>query len=79
MLRTKTGGRSVDEREIRPGYIDFVRPYEIHVEHTGPEPVVGVIFRDQRVGDFFQNYYDLDSVMINKTKGPVQIPHSFGS
>lgn len=66
----------LDERDVVPGYIDFVRPYEIHVEHTGAdEPVVGVIFRDKRVGDFFQNYYDLGSGKINKTKGPVQIPH----
>jgi predicted metal-dependent enzyme (double-stranded beta helix superfamily) len=65
----------VDDRDVIPGYIYFVRPYEIHVEHTGAEPVVGVIFRDQRVGDFLQNFYDLPSGKINKTKGPVQIPH----
>lgn len=62
--------------DVEPGYIDLVRPYEIHVEHTGDEPVVGVIFRSGRVGDFLQNYYDLESGKINKTKGPVQIPYA---
>lgn len=66
----------IGDNDVVPGYIDFVRPYEIHVEHTGEEPVVGVIFRDQRVGDFLQNYYDLESGRINKTKGPVQIRHA---
>ncbi|GLQ29393.1 MULTISPECIES: hypothetical protein [Roseobacteraceae] len=63
------------EHDVEPGYIDFVRPYEIHVEHTGDEPVVGIIFRDHRVGDFLQNFYEADSGKINKTKGPVQIPY----
>lgn len=67
--------RQISEHDVTPGYIDFVRPYDIHVEHTGPEPVVGIIFRDQRVGDFFQNYYDSQSGEIKKTKGPVQIPY----
>lgn len=65
----------IADNDVVPGYIDFVRPYEIHVEHTGTEPVVGVIFRSARVGDFLQNYYDLKSGKINRTKGPVQIPH----
>lgn len=68
--------KEIAASEVTPGYIDFVRPYEIHVEHTGEEPVVGVIFRDQRVGDFLQNYYDEKSGKINKTKGPKQIPYS---
>ena len=68
--------KQIAAHEVTPGYIDFVRPHEIHVEHTGSEPVVGVIFRDQRVGDFFQNYYDLQSGKIKKTKGPVQIPYA---
>jgi predicted metal-dependent enzyme (double-stranded beta helix superfamily) len=68
--------KQTSDTEVMPGYIDFVRPFEIHVEHTGAEPVVGIIFRDQRVGDFLQNYYELESGKINKTKGPVQIPYS---
>lgn len=71
--------RRLADNDVEPGYIDLVRPYEIHVEHTGEEPVVGVIFRDYRVGDFLQNYYDLDSGKINKTKGPVQIPYALES
>ncbi len=70
--------RELDDRTVRPGYIDFVRPYEIHVEHTGADPVVGVIFRSHRVGGFLQNFYDLGSGLIKKTKGPVQIPHQLG-
>ncbi|MGR3376295.1 hypothetical protein [Salipiger abyssi] len=71
--------KKISEHEVTPGYIDFVRPYDIHVEHTGEEPVVGVIFRDQRVGGFLQNYYDADTGKINKTKGPVQIPYELDS
>nr|BAH90566.1 cysteine dioxygenase type I [uncultured bacterium] len=67
--------KKLSEHEVSPGYIDVVRPYDIHVEHSGDEHVVGVIFRDQRVGSFLQNYYDADSGKINPTKGPVQIPY----
>jgi len=66
--------KKIGEHDVEPGYIDLVRPYEIHVEHTGDKPVVGIIFRDHRVGSFLQNYYDADSGKIRKTKGPVQIP-----
>lgn len=68
--------KTLADNFVEPGYIDLVRPYEIHVEHTGEEPVVGLIFRNGRVGDFLQNYYDLESGKINKTKGPVQIPYA---
>jgi predicted metal-dependent enzyme (double-stranded beta helix superfamily) len=64
----------VDDRVVSPGYIDFVRPYEIHVEATGDEPTVGVIFRSHRVGDFWQGFYDVTTGAITKSKGPVQIP-----
>jgi len=70
--------KKLSEHEVTPGFIDFVRPYEIHAEHTGKEPVVGVIFRDKRVGGFLQNFYDLETGEINKTKGPVQIPYALG-
>jgi len=63
------------EHEVAPGYIDVVRPYEIHVEHSGNEHVVGIIFRNQRVGGFLQNYYDEETGKIRPTKGPVQIPY----
>jgi len=83
--RTDDGARKgkailepLDDHTVKPGYIDFVRPYEIHVEHAGAEPVVGVIFRSHRVGGFFQNFYDLESGKIRKTKGPTQIPHELG-
>ncbi len=65
----------VDDRVVEPGYIDFVRPYEVHVEATGAEPTVGVIFRSHRVGDFWQNYYDVTTGAIRKSRGPVQIPY----
>jgi predicted metal-dependent enzyme (double-stranded beta helix superfamily) len=68
----------LDDRIVSPGYIDFVRPYEIHVEHTDDEPVVGVIFRSHKVGDFLQSSYDLATGAIRKNKGPVQIPHQLG-
>ena len=47
----------------------------MHVEATGDAPTVGVIFRSHRVGGFWQNYYDVESGAISKSKGPVQIPY----
>jgi predicted metal-dependent enzyme (double-stranded beta helix superfamily) len=65
----------IDDRVVSPGYIDFVRPYEVHVEATGDEPTVGVIFRSHKVGGFPQNHYDVETGAIMKSKGPVQIPY----
>jgi predicted metal-dependent enzyme (double-stranded beta helix superfamily) len=65
----------IGDHVVAPGYIDFVRPYEIHMERANKEPVVGVIFRSHRVGEFFQNFYDEKTGAIKKTKGPKQIPY----
>lgn len=65
----------VGDSIVEPGYIDFVRPFEVHVEHTANEPTVGVIFRSHRVGDFLQNFYDAETGAIRKRKGPKQIPY----
>jgi predicted metal-dependent enzyme (double-stranded beta helix superfamily) len=65
----------LEDHVVTPGFIDFVRPFEIHVEHANDEPVVGVIFRSHRVGDFLQNFYDAKSGEIRKTMGPKQIPY----
>jgi predicted metal-dependent enzyme (double-stranded beta helix superfamily) len=65
----------LEDHVVTPGFIDFVRPFEIHVEHANDEPVVGVIFRSHRVGDFLQNFYDAKSGEIRKTMGPKQVPY----
>jgi predicted metal-dependent enzyme (double-stranded beta helix superfamily) len=71
---TRADLERVDDRMVSPGYIDFVRPYEIHVEATGDQPTVGVIFRSHRVGGFWQGFYDVATGAIARSKGPVQIP-----
>ena len=65
----------IDDRVVAPGYIDFVRPYEIHREATGDEASVGVIFRSHRVGGFPQNHYDPATGAIHKSNGPTQAPY----
>jgi predicted metal-dependent enzyme (double-stranded beta helix superfamily) len=63
------------EHVVGSGYIDLVRPFEIHAEHAGAEPVAAVIFRSQRVGGFLQKYFDLASGLVKETKGPKQVPY----
>ena len=64
----------VDQREVRPGYIDVVPPFEIHAELNGNTRTVGLIFRTQRVGTYLQNWYD-DHGTVRKHPGPEQVPY----
>ena len=78
--RKDDGGRdravfeAVDQREVVPGYIDVVPPFEIHAEANGNARTVGLIFRSQRVGTYLQNWYEPDGA-VRKHPGPEQVPY----
>ena len=63
-----------DQREVTPGYIDVVPPFEIHAEQCGSERTIGLIFRTQRVGTYMQNWYDPGGA-VRKHPGPEQVPY----
>jgi predicted metal-dependent enzyme (double-stranded beta helix superfamily) len=63
-----------DQREVTPGYIDVVPPFEIHAEKCGNERTIGLIFRTQRAGTYLQNWYDPDGT-VRKHPGPEQVPY----
>jgi len=64
----------LDQREVTPGYIDVVPPFEIHAERCGNARTIGLIFRTQRVGTYMQNWYDPDGA-VRKHPGPEQVPY----
>ncbi|MFN2645801.1 MAG: hypothetical protein ABR570_12470 [Burkholderiales bacterium] len=71
---TQSGLEMVDERQVRPGYIDVVPPFEIHAEFNGDARTVGLIFRTQRVGTYLQNWYGEDG-SVRKHSGPEQVAY----
>lgn len=64
----------VGDHEVKPGYIDFVPPWDIHAEHNGPHRTVGVIVRSAKVGGFLQNLYRPEQGAVEKFYGPRQVP-----
>jgi predicted metal-dependent enzyme (double-stranded beta helix superfamily) len=67
------GLERLDERQVAPGYIDVVPPFEIHAEFNGDTRTAGLIFRTQRVGTYLQNWYQEDGG-VRKHSGPQQVP-----
>lgn len=65
----------VGEHAVTPGYIDFVPPDDAHAEYNGAHRTVGVILRSRKLGDFLQNWYDLETGAIEKHVGPEQVPY----
>jgi predicted metal-dependent enzyme (double-stranded beta helix superfamily) len=72
--RTDDGLAAIDQREVTPGYIDVVPPFEIHAEWNGTARTIGLIFRTQRVGTYLQNWYDANG-SVRKHPGPEQVPY----
>jgi len=65
---------ATDEVHVAPGYVDYIKPWEIHAEHNGPAPTVAVIIRSQKCGTYVQNiFYQKDS-KVEQYYGPKQIP-----
>lgn len=65
----------VGDHEVAPGYIDFVPPGDIHVEHNGPHRTIGIIVRNGNVGKNLQSWYDQPSGTRMRRFGPKQVPH----
>lgn len=66
----------VGDHEVAPGYIDFVPPGDIHVEHNGPHRTIGLILRNGNVGRNLQSWYDEDAGTRIRRYGPKQVPHT---
>lgn len=66
----------VADREMGPGGVDFVPPYEVHAERGGPERSVAIIVRSERmVGRFKQHLLDTDKNVVAEGWGPEQVPY----
>ena len=66
----------VADREMGPGGVDFVPPYEVHAERGGPERSVAIIVRSERmVGRFKQHMFDTDKNTVAEAWGPEQVPY----
>jgi predicted metal-dependent enzyme (double-stranded beta helix superfamily) len=77
--RKRTGHaelKLIAAREMGPGGVDFVPPYEVHAERGGPERSVAVIVRSERmVGRFKQHLFDTDKNTVAEGWGPEQIAY----
>jgi predicted metal-dependent enzyme (double-stranded beta helix superfamily) len=62
------------DKQVLPGYIDFVPPGEIHVEYNGPHRTIGLILRNGNVGKKLQSWYDMDLGNRKRRYGPTQVP-----
>jgi predicted metal-dependent enzyme (double-stranded beta helix superfamily) len=70
----------VSSREMGPGGVDFVPPYEVHAERGGPERSVAVIVRSERmVGRFKQQLFDTDNSAVTEGWGPEQVSYDLTS
>ena len=67
-----------DKVEVGPGYIDFIRPWEVHAEYNSDGPTVAVIVRSQKSGTFVQNIFYQKDNSVEQYYGPEQIPFNFG-
>jgi predicted metal-dependent enzyme (double-stranded beta helix superfamily) len=68
--------KRISDREMGPGGVDFVPPYEVHAERGGPERSVAVIVRSERmVGRFKQHIFDADKNTVTEAWGPEQVTY----
>jgi predicted metal-dependent enzyme (double-stranded beta helix superfamily) len=66
----------VADREMGPGGVDFVPPYEVHAERGGPKRSVAMIVRSERmVGRFKQHIFDPERNAVVEAWGPEQVPY----
>jgi predicted metal-dependent enzyme (double-stranded beta helix superfamily) len=70
--------RETESIPVQPGYIDLIKPWEIHAEYNRPERTAAIIIRSQKCGTYIQNiFYQKDST-VEQYWGPQQIPFHFG-
>jgi predicted metal-dependent enzyme (double-stranded beta helix superfamily) len=66
----------VADREMGPGGVDFVPPYEVHAERGGAERSVAIIIRSERmVGRFKQHMFDVEGRSVTEGWGPEQVSY----
>lgn len=66
----------VADREMGPGGVDFVPPFEVHAERGGSQRSVAIIVRSERmVGRFKQHMFDPEKNAVAEGWGPEQIPY----
>jgi predicted metal-dependent enzyme (double-stranded beta helix superfamily) len=63
---------------VGPGYIDLIKPWEIHAEYNRPHRTAAVIIRSQRCGTYIQNIFYQKDGSVEQYWGPQQIPFHFG-
>ena len=66
--------KQTGDDEVEPGFVDLVRPYEIHAERSLGEETIAVIIRSQKSGDFLQGRYDPSTNEYWQGYGPIQKP-----
>lgn len=62
--------------DVAPGFVDLVRPYEIHAERSLGEVTVAIIIRSEKSGGFNQGRYNVETGEYWEGLGPRQIPVS---
>jgi predicted metal-dependent enzyme (double-stranded beta helix superfamily) len=66
----------VADREMGPGGVDFVPPFEVHAERGGTARSVAIIVRSERmVGRFKQHMFDPENNTVVEAWGPEQIAY----
>lgn len=70
--------KDTDTGKVGPGYIDLIKPWEIHAEYNGPHRTAAVIVRSQKCGSYVQNIFYADTGKVEQYWGPQQIPFHFG-
>jgi predicted metal-dependent enzyme (double-stranded beta helix superfamily) len=63
---------------VGPGYIDLIKPWEIHAEYNRPVRTSAVIVRSQKCGTYVQNIFYQKDNSVEQYWGPQQIPFHFG-
>ena len=77
-LPEKAEVEETDVVTVGPGYIDFIKPWDIHAEYNDDTPTVAVIVRSQRCGTYVQNIFYRENNAVEQYYGPEQIPFRFG-
>jgi len=67
-----------EEAAVMPGYVDLIKPWDIHAEYNGPESTTAIIVRSQRSGTYIQNIFYTDVGTVEQYWGPKQIPFLLG-
>ena len=67
----------IADREMGPGGVDFLPPYQVHAERGGADRSVAIIIRSERmVGRFKQHIFDVKEKTVADGWGPEQVPYA---